>query len=265
MALAIADLKAVNNTRCIKGNRAGRKQVRADLSFRKNYLYQFDFLTARQQYIALFIIALLLLRIPRIGRFFRVVNTMYHEDGHALMALLTSGSVEKIDLFADTSGSCVYRPKNKFAAFLVCLAGYPFSSLSAAAMFWCLHYNHYEWFLYGFSVTLVINLLLWVRNQYGIFWILFMGLMTGLCFYIENNYLTYYFLFFIAALNLVESVYSTLVILYISAENPSDSGDARSLRQHTYIPAIVWALFFVAVSAYAGVWVVEMLFGMRII
>lgn len=224
-----------------------------------------DFATREQQYIGLFILALLLLRIPSVGKLFRVVNTMFHEDGHAIMALLTSGSVEKIDLFADTSGLCVYRPKNKLAEFLVILSGYPFSSLSAYTMFWCLHYNHSDWFLYGLAGFLGLNLLLWVRNQYGIFWLLFFGAITGLCIYLKNDTLNFYFLFFVAALNLVESVYSTLVILYISAENPIQSGDARGLRQLSYIPAIVWALLFTLQAILIATLVIEMLFGIHLI
>ena len=224
-----------------------------------------DFATREQQYIGLFILALLLLRIPRVGRFFRVVNTLFHENGHAVIALLTSGTVDKIDLFADTSGTCVYRPKNKIAEFLVLLAGYVASSASAYAMFWCIHYQHNDWFLYAFAGILGLNLLMWVRNKYGIFWILFFGLLIGGCIYLENETVNFYFLFFVAALNLVESVYSTLVILYISAEEPSEAGDARGLRQLTFLPAIIWALLFVAQASFFAVLVIELLFGIKII
>lgn len=224
-----------------------------------------DFASREHQYIGLFVLALLVLRIPKVGRFFRVVNTMFHEDGHAILALLTSGSVDKINLFADTSGTCVYRPKNRIAEFLVLLAGYVASSASAYAMFWCLHNNHNNWFLYGFASVLALNLLLWVRNKYGLFWILFFGLIIALCIYLENETLNFYFLFFVAALNLVESVYSTLVILYVSAEEPSQAGDARGLRQITFIPAIVWALLFVAQAGFFALLVIEMLFGINII
>lgn len=224
-----------------------------------------DFATREQQYIALFILALVLLRIPKVGRFFRVVNTLFHEDGHAIIALLTSGSVDKINLFADTSGTCVYRPKNKIAEFLVLLAGYVASSASAYGMFWFLHHQHNDWFLYSFAGVLGLNLILWVRNKYGVFWILFFGLLIAACIYLQNNILNFYFLFFISALNLVESVYSTLVILYVSAEEPSQAGDARGLRQLTFIPAIIWALLFVAQAGFFTVLVLEMLFGIQLI
>ena len=51
------------------------------------------------------ILALLLPRVPVVGKWFNVINTIVHETGHALMALLMEGKVHKIEIFQDSSGA----------------------------------------------------------------------------------------------------------------------------------------------------------------
>src|SRR6056297_3111471 len=51
--------------------------------------------------------AAVLPKIPFIGRYFQVFNTLIHEDGHAIMALLSRGQIKRIELFADTSGTTI--------------------------------------------------------------------------------------------------------------------------------------------------------------
>ncbi len=224
-----------------------------------------DFAPREYQYIGLVVLAFVLLRIPTIGRYFRVVNTLFHESGHALIALFTSGSVERIDLFADTSGACVYRSRYWLSRLLVNLAGYPASSAAAWLMCYALHYNHTQWLLYGLAGLCVLNLLLWVRNRYGIYWLLSFLVLLAICFYLDNAAVNFYFLFLVAALNLVESVYSAWVLLYLSFSDPRHSGDARNLRQLTFIPSFFWALFFVVQALLVAVLTVEMLWDIQIL
>lgn len=219
------------------------------------------FAPAEYQYIGLFALALIILRIPHVGKYFRVVNTLFHENAHAVMALLTSGSVVRVDLFSDTSGACVFKSKYWISTFFINLAGYVGSSASAFGMFWLLTHGHSDWLLYTLAGTAALNLLLWVRNKYGIFWLITFLLICAGCYYLKNEMVTYYFLFLICALHLVESLWSTLVLLYLSAEEPSSAGDARNLRQMTFIPAIVWALLFVAQAVFFTVWCADLLFG----
>ena len=86
--------------------------------------------------IGLVVVSFLLPRIPVVGKFFNIINTGLHEFGHALMALLTGGSVERIELFKDTSGTTTTKSENGFSAFWVSLAGYPF----AASVAWLAFY-----------------------------------------------------------------------------------------------------------------------------
>lgn len=224
-----------------------------------------DFAPKEYQYIGMFALAFLLLRIPKIGPYFRGLNTLFHESGHALFALLLTGSFSKVDLHADTSGSCKYVMSGWLRDTLINLAGYPFGAAAAMAMFHFLHLGKTEWVFYGLAIWLAVNLLFWVRNSFGWFWILTFGALLGACYYLENDSITFYFLFFISALNLIETLYSSLVILWLSADEPSHAGDASNLRGITYIPAVFWGLLFATTSAYAAVWIVEKLFAINLL
>ncbi|MFN3341439.1 MAG: M50 family metallopeptidase [Flavobacteriales bacterium] len=220
-----------------------------------------DFAPREYQYAGMFILALLLLRIPAIGPYFRGLNTMFHESGHAFFALLLTGKFSKVDLHADTSGSCKYTISGWLRDLFINLGGYPFGTAAAVAMFYFLHKGNTDYVFYGLAGWLILNLLFWVRNRFGWFWILTYGAMLAGCYYLQNEALTYYFLFFSAALNLMEAVYSSLVILWLSADEPGHAGDTTNLRQITYVPAVVWGLVFATSTIYGAGWVVQILFG----
>ena len=63
---------------------------------------------------AFFAAGILITRLPFVGKFFRITNTLIHESGHAIMALLTSGNVVSIDLMSDTSGTATTKSKYLF-------------------------------------------------------------------------------------------------------------------------------------------------------
>ena len=47
----------------------------------------------------LLVVAFLLPKVPVVGKFFNIINTLIHELGHALMALLFEGKVVRIEIF----------------------------------------------------------------------------------------------------------------------------------------------------------------------
>ena len=83
----------------------------------------------------LLVVAFLLPRLPVVGKFFNIINTLIHELGHALMSLLLHGKVMKIQIFQDTSGVTTTKSDSKFKSTLVSLAGYPFASVMAFVCF----------------------------------------------------------------------------------------------------------------------------------
>ena len=188
------------------------------------------YLSSFWQIIIVWVILFWLLRINKTGKVLCVINTMIHETGHAVFSLLTSGSVERIDLFADTSGACITGSKYWLGKFIVSLAGYPFASAAAWFGFYLLYQGKAEWNLYLLGGIACTNMVLWVRNKYGFFWLLVFICTLGGIYYANNSTLTFYSLFMINSVLLIESLWSALIILYISAENPHEAGDAKNLR-----------------------------------
>jgi hypothetical protein len=194
--------------------------------------------------------ALLISRIPRIGKFFRSTNTLIHESGHALVTLFTSGNVVSIDLNSDTSGAATTESRYWLFKILIALAGYVFSSATAFLLFYLISKAKYTWVFYTFCAFALVNLIFWVRNAYGIFWLLiFSGILVWVLYYNIPNYMYATSVFF-SALVLFESVFSAATVCWISMNEPSNSGDATLLRDFTYIPAPIWGMFFLAQAVY---------------
>lgn len=188
--------------------------------------------------------ALLLTRIPYAGPFFRVINTMVHESAHALMALLSSGQVQHIELFHDTSGLAVTKLKNRFSGILVSLAGYVAASATASLLFYLLTLGREQWILYLLCGLCALNLLFWVRNLYGILYVIALGAACACAAWYAVPLLSKCLAVLLASLLLSESVFSTWTVFYLSISRPRESGDAYQLQQLTYIPAFFWGLFF---------------------
>jgi hypothetical protein len=195
-------------------------------------------------------ISVLLTRIPRIGMFFRVINTLVHESGHAFMAIATNGSVLKVELFSDLSGMAKTASGSWFSRFMVSLSGYMFSSVMAWVLFFMANAGLYEivlWVLLGFGL---VNLLFFVRNSYGIFWLLSFVTGVGTVLYFNNAMANTVFVVCALMLLLGDSFISTLELFFIAVKKPANAGDARNLKDLTHLPTFFWALVFLCFAGY---------------
>ena len=196
-----------------------------------------------------FLLTIAVLAIPLVGKFFKVLNTMLHESGHALMSLLFSGRVVSISLFTNTAGVAVTQSQSWIGRVFVSIAGYPFSSCIAYLLFtWYLH-GKWQWVLYLFIGFCVVNLLLWVRNLYGVIWLIGFLSVLSLFLFVDFTWKSYGILFLIFIVY-AESVTTSWTILRLSFRTPKEAGDASNLARATKIPSIVWGTFFFLQSLY---------------
>jgi hypothetical protein len=203
--------------------------------------------TGLPQHIQLSIVllsAFLLCRIPVLGKILKVLNTWVHESAHALASLFTSGEVESIDLFHSGEGLATTRSGHWLGKVMVSLAGYTGASAFAFLSYWLIAQQREQWILYAYLVLGMVTLIFWVRNTYGVIWVMGLLASVALLMYVKQPMITTYFVWFCSSVILIESMYSAAVILYISLTNPKKSGDAKNLQQFTYIPALFWGLFF---------------------
>jgi hypothetical protein len=197
-------------------------------------------------------------RLPFIGKILRASNTMVHESGHAFMALFTSGKVVSVELFQDTSGAATTFNSNWFSRVLTSLSGYIFSSLSAFILFYLLKQNHPDIILYILLSLGIINLIFWVRNMYGVLWIVGFSGLTSYILFNHLEKLIYIEAVIFASVILAESVYTAVLVFILSLKSPENSGDAKNLKESTYVPAFFWGLFFMSQALYFAYQVIEL-------
>ncbi|WP_394219040.1 M50 family metallopeptidase [Halobacillus trueperi] len=203
------------------------------------------------QVLSALILALLLTQLPVVGKYFAILNTMIHESGHSLMALITGGEVRRISLLPNTSGFALTGHTSWIGQVLTSMAGYFFASFFAFVFFFLISRGQYNWMIYILMAFLAINLLFWVRNVYGLFWILTFG--AGFLWLLRTGHeqVVQYVLLFLASLVLVESVTSAFEVMWISFVSPGQAGDAANLARATkFIPAPLWGLAFFVQSLY---------------
>ncbi|HEY2421185.1 MAG TPA: M50 family metallopeptidase, partial [Neobacillus sp.] len=160
-------------------------------------------------------LAFLLIKIPFIGNYVGIINTLIHESGHALVALF-GGHVETISLFMNSEGVTMSSQSTWVGSFFTSLAGYMFSSFMAFLSFWLICKKKETILIDILLGFIALNLIFWVRNPYGLFWLASFGI--GFLFllikgsqYFRNN-----LLLLIASVILVDSVKSAYEILLIS-------------------------------------------------
>ncbi|MEI6124575.1 MAG: M50 family metallopeptidase [Bacteroidota bacterium] len=209
-----------------------------DISNKEYYLYTLP------------VVVLVINRIPFVGKYLRGVNTLIHESGHAFLALITSGDVYEVELFSDRSGTATTKTSGKYSRFLVAVSGYPFGSAFAFLMFWLIAQNRGHIVLYIVAIIALLNLAMLVRNSYGVFWLITIILLIVVVIFYGNDSLQYVFTLWLSGVMLFESLYSSIELVIIASKKTKAAGDAYNLERFTGIPAMIWALLFVAQAGF---------------
>ncbi|WHX98833.1 M50 family metallopeptidase [Neobacillus sp. DY30] len=191
-------------------------------------------------------LALVLVKIPLIGDYFRIINTVIHESGHAFIALI-GGNIESISLYMNADGVTHGTESVWIINFITCAAGYTIASFLAYASFLLIKKKKHILFVDLLLGVIIINLILWVRNPYGLFWLASFGLLFLAVLIKGSKKVIHNLVLLIASVLLVESVSTAYDILIISMIQPHAAGDATNLSQLTgFIPAQGWGVFFFA-------------------
>lgn len=191
------------------------------------------------------VLAFLMIHVPIIGNYVRMINTLIHESGHALVALI-GGHVERISLFMNSEGATYSDQTTWLGSFLTSLSGYTFSSFMAFLSFLLIGKKKQTVFIDILLGFIFLNLIFWVRNPYGVFWLCSFAVGFLLLLIKGSQGFRDHLLLLIAAILLVDSVQSAYEILYISFLQPQAAGDAANLARFTGMPAPIWGMFFFA-------------------
>jgi hypothetical protein len=188
--------------------------------------------------------------IPYIGKYIRVLETMIHEGGQVLMAAILGTKINKIKLFGDTSGETHIAGAGKFKTLLIALAGYPFSSAFAYTSFWAIRHHYHYYFVGTLCAITLFFLLFYIRNKYGIFWaITFIGANAGLL-YFEKIKIINILAMIYADILFLSSLFSCVILFYLSFKSSNKAGDATLIKKSVHIPAQITALIFLSVCGW---------------
>lgn len=181
--------------------------------------------------------------IPIIGPYLSIFHTLVHESGHALAAVVTGGKVKSISLFKNTEGLAA-TSNHKFGLFITSIAGYPFASVIAVLIMYVIRNEWYSGLGIVLLIFLTLSLVFWVRNSFGVFWIISMFIMAYFLWSHDANQVIAYILTGFGFILLVQAMISCCQVFIISIKSPESAGDASILARLTYVPASFWGFLF---------------------
>ncbi|MDT8861559.1 M50 family metallopeptidase [Alkalihalobacillus sp. MEB130] len=201
------------------------------------------------------LVAVIISFIPIIRSLFGTIHTLIHESGHAIATLLTSGKVYSISLFSTTDGVAYTASTSRFRSIIVAYAGYTFASFMALISFYLITSGNVMLLFYVFLSFAIINLCLWVRNFFGILWLLFYVIGCSFMIYFQLDSIKEMVVHLLASIILVQSVLASIAIFLLSITHSKSAGDATNLQKLTYIPAFIWGLLFLSQSIFSSYYI----------
>lgn len=194
--------------------------------------------------------------------FFRNLDTMVHEFGHAIVTLALSGKVMYIELYSDHSGITYSTITKSWSVLPISLAGYMTASLFAWYLFSAYSKGRQKLGLQIITLLAIISLALFVRNAFGISWLIgFIILNLFMMIIGKIGWIRDFYYLLLAFLCLEESVFGPISLVLYAWTDPGKAGDATNLSQYSGVPAIVWAAVFTIFALWCAKQAVQAFLG----
>ena len=193
---------------------------------------------------ALLALALILVAWPAV----RLLTTISHEAGHALVAGLSGRRLAGIRVHSDTSGLTLTRGRPRGPGMvLTLLAGYPAPAVIGLGLAWLVSVGHSSAALW-LTVFGLAAVLIWTRNLYGLAVVGLLAVGLALASWYAQP----------LPISLLAHVLAWLLLL--AAPRPvleltgqrQPGSDAAQLALHTRVPGLVWRLLWLAVTVAAA-------------
>ncbi|NOU98205.1 M50 family peptidase [Paenibacillus sp. LMG 31456] len=204
-----------------------------------------------------------LTRLIPFSSFFRNLDTMIHEFGHAVVTLVFSGQVMYIELFANHSGVTYSRVMDNWTQIPISLAGYMTASLFAVFLFKMRAIDKHRLGLQVITLLAIVSLVLFVRNEFGVIWLIGFIALNIIMLSLMPRWLSDFYYLLLAFLTLEESVLGPISLILYSLENSGAAGDATNLSRITMIPALGWSVLFTLFSLWCAKGAIQAFLGRR--
>jgi hypothetical protein len=177
----------------------------------------------------------------------RMLVTVCHEAGHAVVARLSGRSLEGIRLHSDTSGLTLTRGRpTGLGMVLTLIAGYPAASILGLALA-VIAGAGYSVAMLVLLVVLLALMLLKIRNLYGLLVVVVLGGVLGLAIWYAPPTLLVWLAHGLAWLLLLAGP-RPVFELATRPDRPAGS-DAAQLARLTHVPQIFWITLWLAITA----------------
>ncbi|WP_103503856.1 MULTISPECIES: M50 family metallopeptidase [Streptomyces] len=174
--------------------------------------------------------------------------TIAHEGGHGLVALLTGRKLEGIRLHSDTSGLTVSRGKpTGLGMVLTAAAGYIAPSLLGLAGAALLGAGRITMLLWG-STALLLLMLIMIRNLWGVVTVVVTGAVFLLVSWLTEPEVQAAFAYVAVWFLLFGGIRPVFELQRKRRRGGAGDSDPDQLARLTRLPALVWVLFFHAVT-----------------
>ena len=188
----------------------------------------------------------------------KYLTTLFHEVGHAVVALILGGHIQRIRIEADGSGATgtahAIRLRYKLVRIIELLAGYSFPVNVGTALIMFSWIGVEPLYLLIFTGLVALFALIFIRNLFGLLVIVIYASLIGASFLLQGIIPISYpmavigFLLFFVGIKDIKNVTSMNLQ---KMRNPENKNDFQLLKDETFIPALVWNILFIIGQAAA--------------
>jgi len=197
------------------------------------------------------LVAAALAFIPQLWAVTRHVATLVHEAGHALVAVATGRRLNGIRLHSDTSGLTISTGRRTGPGMVAtAAAGYPAPSVVGLTTIALVVHDRATWAL-ALGLVILTAMVLFIRNWFGLLVVLLAGAAVALVTYRASEELQGVALSAFGWFLLFAGPRTSLDLWGHRRRISSRTTDADILARLTHVPAVVWNVLFVAISAAA--------------
>jgi len=194
-------------------------------------------------FIALFAFAFVFSYIPFITWPFDWIETFFHEISHGFAAILTGGSINRIELEISGAGTCYTTGGVRF---IVAFAGYFGAVIWGMLIYEIsdeLHPNLANYISLILAAIIVMSLLLWGSDPVTYIISIAMVIIFLMIVKIKSHIYSKILLKFIGIYTLLGAIKSPLYLI-----DGREKGDGNSLHEITGIPEIIWVSIWFSIG-----------------
>jgi Peptidase M50B-like len=193
--------------------------------------------------------ALAVSRLPVFRVYFSLCNTLIEKVIHVLAVVVTrEGKANKIKLYKNGSGETTNIVNSKIQKVMIVYIGYTGTLLLAMGLFFLLSFNQFHFVIYFFIGLMVVSILLWIRNLFGVLWALSFIVLLALPLYFRNDLAIMHVSIFLSSLILIQAIINAFQVIGHSFKNGGKPGTIAKIAR---IPAVFCGIALLGQSLYA--------------